>query len=841
MSDLAPRARAYIAILAVTAGCVAISALNAGTAPSTRDLVLAMILATMIALAYLYPLQFAVRTRLQLDTSVVFAAVLLFPPGMAIVVAVVGVAVAEAVRREDWAQGVFNPAQAALQAAAGGIVLSLVGWNHASSPFDQPVVWAGIVAAGIAMHLTNTMAVAAIIGFQEGIAARRVWVRSSTNLGRAEIVAHLAQFGLGLLAAIVVRAEPWALTLLVLPAAAVHQALHHHQRLRLLAEQDLHQTQTDLSEAQRIAHLGSWTWDLATGRNQWSEEVFRILGVTPGQIEPSYETLMAAVHPDDQVAVRSGLRIAVEQDIPFSLDVRMGRADGDEAIVHARGGVVRDAEGLPVRFVGTFHDITERKLLESRLAQQAFHDPLTGLPNRALFTDRLERALARSKREGSVVGLLYLDLDRFKRINDSLGHEAGDRLLVEVGHRLQRCVRPTDTVARLGGDEFTVLLDPGDAATAAAERILRAFDELFAIGHNGTYVATSVGVATSGPERTTSRALLHAADDALYRAKQQGRGRFVVYDPESDLSYPDRVELEADLRLALERDELRLLYQPTIDLTTGCAVSVEAFLHWAHPRRGMLAPPTFLAIAEETGLILALGRWALGEACRQGKRWVDRCGDRAPIVSVNLAAREFTHPDSVKTVARVLAASGLPPGHLVLEIGEDTVMADPESSVGHLWSLAGLGVRIAIDDFGTGQSSLSHLSRFPLDALKIDRSFVDRLGRDAAATTITEAVVSLAHSLGLRVVAVGVETPSQYASLRRLGCEWGQGHLFAHSLAATEIETMLVNGAPLPLPTIALPLPTFAAPRARSSHLIDQLWTTPPVCARVRYPEAVGH
>ena len=429
----------------------------------------------------------------------------------------------------------------------------------------------------------------------------------------------------------------------------------------------------------------------------------------------------------------------------------------------------------------------ERKRAEVALAHQALHDALTGLPNRALFLDRLELALARSQRRRSSVAVLFLDLDRFKLINDSLGHDAGDRVLIDVGARLQNALRPGDTVARFGGDEFTALCEdvPSERAVLAiAERMAQAVGMPFPLGHGDvdTFLTVSIGIAMAegGAGRDSLAAsLVRDADAAMYRAKERGKSRVELYDARLRERAVRRLTIESALHRALERDELRLHYQPQIDLASGRIGAWEALLRWEHPERGVLEPAEFIVVAEETGLIVALGAWVLAEACGQAMRWTSLPGTvGAPEMGVNLSARQLTQPELLDVVEDALTRTGLHPSRLCLEVTESVVMEDTSGSARMLAALHELGVRLAIDDFGSGYSALSSLKRFRVDVLKVDRAFVAGLGRNATDGPIMAAIIDLAHALGLRAVGEGVERADQLAVLRSLGCDVGQGFFF---------------------------------------------------------------
>ncbi len=432
-----------------------------------------------------------------------------------------------------------------------------------------------------------------------------------------------------------------------------------------------------------------------------------------------------------------------------------------------------------------------------QLIREAFRDSLTGLPNRALFMDRLAHALTRAEHGGVNLAVLFLDLDRFKILNETLGHEVGDRLLLEVGHRITPCLRPEDTVARLGGDEFALLLeDTADlsAATAMAERVSAEIQRPFIVDGRDVLISASIGIALTGGGSMQPEEVLHNADLAMYQAKAEGRARYELYQPGLSISTRERLDLQIDLRTAGARQELSLRYQPVVTLTTIRAVEVEALIRWDHRRRGALLPADFIALSEETGLIVPMGQWVLREACRQARAWQAEAAGAAPlIVDVNLAASQFERDLLPEEIGGILRETGLEPGRLQLELSEAVLMRDDPRMLDRLEALKKIGVRLAIDDFGTGYASLSYLKRLPVDCLKIDRSLVKGVGHDTEDTAIIRAVVTLAQSLGIVVTAEGVETVEQLAQLRALGCEQGQGYYFARPVAADRLPELLAS------------------------------------------------
>jgi diguanylate cyclase (GGDEF)-like protein len=429
------------------------------------------------------------------------------------------------------------------------------------------------------------------------------------------------------------------------------------------------------------------------------------------------------------------------------------------------------------------------------------HDSLTGLPNRTSFVDLLESALKRAAVTGTPVGILFLDLDHFKLINDSIGHHAGDDLLREVAPRLRSHLRPGDFVARFGGDEFGILIDnlsDEDEAAAIADRVAAAFAEPYSMEGADHFVSASVGIAVARPSReepVEAEALIRDADAAMYRAKERGRARSEIFDAAMRARALRRLEVERELRGALERDELRLYYQPVVALGSGEITCFEALVRWEHPERGTLDPSQFVSIAEDSGLIEPIGQWIQETACRQLLEWHELRPDERPIdVSVNLSARQVAHRRLADSIADVLERTGLDPIHLRLEVTESVLVDESANAASTLEALSRLGVQLVLDDFGTGYSSLAYLNRFPFDALKIDRSFVEGLGVEQERTAIVEAVIGMARALSLDAIAEGVENESQVAELRRLGCDHVQGHLFSRPLPAEKVGTLVREG-----------------------------------------------
>jgi len=820
---------------------------------------------------------------MRLEEALLVPMILLLTPEQVLWTVVLSVAVASVVSGRGWLKGVFNTGLMAVSAAAGLFVAGAVGGEASTSPRAL----LGAVCAGLVFCLVSAVGVAGIIAVAQGERVRAVLLDGAT----VRLATWVGSLSLGVLIAMAVLAEPWALPVAAVPAVvlqyaysgAVRQWRERRQAEALYdAARRIHATvqtrgvQVELTDAAREllaagsarvvdtalpltagalraavdsslsvevadrATGGSWTSGdetrlqalaaiaggaFANARlyeqlhaitNSLGEGVLAfdprgvvtfanpaadaMLGWPSGQLVG--QDVAASVDPDGRVAAPGGggewRHLAqLRAGTTLRLDeYAVTRRDGTTLEVALTASPVRQ-NGAMVGAVVALRDATERKALERRLVHQAFHDQLTGLPSRALFLDRLEHARTRARDAGTTQAVLFIDVDRFKLINDSLGHRVGDDVLCTVASRLVGAVRTGDTVARFGGDEFTVLLEEmsGPAeASATAERMLRSLRLPIVAGDREIVLSVSIGIAVAEPGNAPTD-LLAAADIAMYEAKRAGKDRFCAAAPDADELALARLDLEMELRHAINEDELELHYQPVLNAQGGRLYGFEALVRWRHPTLGLLPPGRFMELAEDTGLVLPLGEWVLERACRTARDWRDQHPGEAAVMAVNLSARQFQDPDLCARVASVLDTVGLEPSALVLEITETVVMGDTERTLASLRALKRLGVRLAIDDFGTGYSSLSYLKRFPVDVVKIDKSFVDGLGESPVDREIVAAVIRLAAAVGMQTVAEGVETTAQLEQLRMLGCSLVQGYLLARPEPLAGLERALASAA----------------------------------------------
>lgn len=546
---------------------------------------------------------------------------------------------------------------------------------------------------------------------------------------------------------------------------------------------------------------GLWDWDLIKAEAFYSTRWKSMLGYAEAEISHSPEEWFSRVHPDDYPELERELAAHVEGQTPhFQHEHRMLHHNGSYCWMLSRGIAVRDVSGRAYRMVGSQTDITGRRQAEEKLRYSALHDDLTGLPNRTAFMERLRRSLERARLDDNYVfAVLFLDMDRFKIINDSLGHHVGDQLLVEIALRLGASLRPSDLIARLGGDEFVVLIDhlrEEQDVAYVANRIQKTLSAPFTLDEREVFMTVSIGITMSSSLSECAEDLIRDADTAMYRAKLNGKARFEIFDPQMREQAVRIMQLETDLRRAIGRNEFILYYQPIISFETGRLAGFESLIRWNHPLRGFISPADFIPIAEDNGTINPIGRWVLYESCRQMREWQKKFPSCPPLtMNVNLSGKQFSQPNLIEVIADTLDKTGLPAPYLKLEITESVIMENADSAAAMLNELKALGSQLAIDDFGTGYSSFSHLHRFPIDTLKIDRAFVSRMDISLESSEIVRTMLTLAHNLKMSVVAEGIETAAQIKQLRALGCEYGQGYFIHRPMSAEKAEQLVAEEA----------------------------------------------
>lgn len=566
---------------------------------------------------------------------------------------------------------------------------------------------------------------------------------------------------------------------------------------------ELHKSRLRLLNAKNIADISDWEYDIENDSIYWSPELFQLLEIDPNKLIQSHEDILNYIYEEDVPAVASSIQSLFSHHKGYDVEYRVITENKKLVYVQERTRVIHDAGGYPVCFSGTIQDVTKRKMAEEEIHYLAYYDILTGLANRALFTEHLRTGIERAKRNSTSLAVLFLDLDNFKRINDSLGHDAGDQLLREVSLRLQQCLREYDVIsreafaditpiARFGGDEFIILLEDVTIANAThtAQRLLEVLTPNVKIDYHEVPLSASIGIAIYPDNGLDESNLLKNADTAMFRAKELGKNNFRFYDKSMNELALKKLRMERDLQSSINNDELLLLYQPKVSLKSGRIVGAEALIRWNHPSMGLISPVDFIPMAEENHLIKKIGRWVIDNACQQLKKWHAR-GYHDLHVAVNLSAGDFSEPTLVEFVSSAISRSRIKPECLELELTERMLMENLEHTLEVLRSLKNLGVKLSVDDFGTGYSSLRYLSQFPVDTLKIDQSFVANLPDNKNDAMITEAIIGLAHSLAMNVVAEGIETYAQRQFLQAKDCELMQGHLFSRALPADKFEALL--------------------------------------------------
>ena len=696
---------------------------------------------------------------------------------------------------------------AAFRAALPAVAATLVVWTFRLNSVVLTELTAGVPAASAlnaacAALLVLSFVNASVAAFGGSYRLNLSPWREGARLFFWQVVGNAAAVAGAVAAALAVRVAGYNVSV---SAAALACLVAFAARGRLAggAAEDAADSREKVSENDRFRSAFDYAaigMALVSTEGRWlqvNRSMCAILGYTEKEL--LLRDFLSVTHPDDLPTALSNIGQLLKGKVQASqMEKRYIHKAGHEVWVHWSVSLVRDHYSKSVHLIFQIQDITDRKLAEQQLHHDAFHDALTGLPNRALFMDHLKLAIARSRRNTSTrFAVLYLDLDRFKVINDSLGHTIGDQLLVGIADRLKKNLRPGDTVARLGGDEFTVLVEDiadDTEAVQVAERVQKELSVPFTLSGREVFTTVSMGIAPSATGYERAEDILRDADTAMYRAKSMGKARYEIFDKAMHARAINLLQMETDMRRALERDEFILHYQPIVALDNFRLRGFEALVRWQHPERGFISPMDFIPVAEETGMIVQLGEWVMREACAQMNRWQKMFPlDHPLFVTVNLSSKQFTQATLISTFAMILKETGVKPQSVKLEITESVVMENVDTATDMLRQLRSLGVKLAIDDFGTGYSSLSYLHRFPIDTLKIDRSFVTRMSENNENVEIVRTIVVLAQNLGMDVVAEGVETNEQLVILQKLGCENGQGYFFSKPVNADGAEKIIAE------------------------------------------------
>ena len=742
-------------------------------------------------------------SNLSISYTFDFATLLLFGTGPASVVAACSALAQSRIatsKHNPTYRVLFNMAALVLTVQAAGTTFTFVGGR--AGMVDLLELAKPLVAAALAYYLANSTIVATVVALSSGDAPWKVWHTNFLWTAPSYFVgAGAAAAGIALLH----TEHGWFVPLLGAPVYLTfrsyrmyldrirYEKQHNEEVLRLLDA--ARQSEQRYALAAAGSNDGLWDWDIPNDTLYCSDRWKLMFGLSPDTSVSTFQEWLNYVVDEDRAGLRKALDLHLGGESPhFEHEYRVRDVNGDLKSVLCRGIAVRDETGRPVRMAGSQTDITEWRRVQETLAKAARHDPLTGLPNRTLFGELLQREMARTTRMPERrYAVLFIDLDGFKLVNDSLGHLIGDHFLIAIAQRLQSRLRPGDSLARLGGDEFAVLvadISGSDDVTIVAERMQKALADPFEVQGHEIYASASIGIVLADDQYKSVSDLLRDADTAMYRSKAAGRGGYELFDPTMHASAMNRLTLETDLRRAVERSEFVVFFQPIVELITSEVCGFEALVRWKRPSGELASPAEFIAVAEETGLIVPMTTFVLREAARQIAAWQTMFGRPNMYVSVNISPKLFARPDLVEQVASAVQQSGITPGTLCLELTESVLMKHSETVNRNFERLRALHVPLYLDDFGTGYSSLSYLQKFPVDALKLDRSFVARFGTEED-SSIATVIATLARELGIGLIAEGVETELQAEQLLALECPHAQGTLFSRPLAGPEVEKLL--------------------------------------------------